>query len=156
MQKLVNNDAESIPIDTLGVALSKQNLRRHILWCAANGVGTVPHVQLLDEAEVGDFDEASRSDEKILRLQIAVHKHLGVHILKGKDDLRSIEHDVDVGHLVVLPERVHEVAALHMLKVHVDHSVVLRNAIEAEDERVREIRHKLYFVQQVVLDLIDE
>ena len=57
-QHLEEEDAESVPVHGLAVALVHDDLGREVLWGPADGVGSLVVLQLLDEAEVRELKVA--------------------------------------------------------------------------------------------------
>lgn len=89
--ELVHKDSESVPVGSSAMTHIENNLGRDVLWSTTQGVGTVPSLQSLNEAEVSQLDEAVVLDKHIFRLQVAIDQVLPVHVLKNQYDLRSIE-----------------------------------------------------------------
>ena len=71
VDQLIHEDAESIPVDGVRVALVLDNFRSNILWCTAERVGPLMLVHGLNEAKVGKFDVPIIGQQDILGFQIS-------------------------------------------------------------------------------------
>ena len=112
-QHLVQQHTQSPPIDSLGVALSVQELRCKVFGCTAECVGLifVLHVQLA-QAEVTKCDVADVIDKDVLWLQVTVDDTESMQALESTQKFRSVEtRSVDVEALLLL-EVVEKLAAV--------------------------------------------
>ena len=92
-EQLVDEDAESVPVGSAAVPHVENDLRCDVLRRPTQGVGAIPSLQALDEAEVGQFDEPIILHQHVLRFQVSIDEVLPMHILKSQHDLRCVEPD---------------------------------------------------------------
>lgn len=154
VDQLIHEDAESIPVDGVRVALVLDNFRSNILWCTAERVGPLMLVHGLNEAKVGKFDVPIIGQQDILGFQISEDHILAVQVFQAQDDLRNIKLRVFSFKLFVLVQNAHQIAILHEIEIHVDNPFILGNAIQLEDERVVDVLHERNLIVQVFLLLV--
>mmetsp|Transcript_22328 Transcript_22328/g.72433 ORF Transcript_22328/g.72433 Transcript_22328/m.72433 type:complete len:255 (-) Transcript_22328:2073-2837(-) len=119
---LVDEDAERPVVDEIVVPLPGDDLRSHVLRRAAHGEGAVAVVrEMFGEAHVDNLDVSRVVDHEVLRLQIAVHDPLAVHVEEPAEHARRDKFAVVL--LEAAPVRakiIEQLAALHKLEEHVD------------------------------------
>ena len=71
-EKLIHEDAKRVPVCGSSMPDVHDDLRRHVLRCAAQCVSALPWLDLLDKAEVSQLHVAIVLEKNILRLEIPV------------------------------------------------------------------------------------
>jgi len=80
IDELIHEDAQSIPVYGVRVALVLDNFRSDVLGCTAERVGPLMLVDSLNEAKVGKFDVPIISHQDILGFQISEDHILAVQV----------------------------------------------------------------------------
>ena len=80
IDQLVHEDAESIPVYGVRVALVLDDFGSDVLRCAAERVGPLMLVDSLDEAKVGKFDVPIISHQDVLGFQVSEDHILAVQV----------------------------------------------------------------------------
>ena len=77
--------------DTIHIPGSVQDLRGHVLHCAAEGEVELLVRALLDAAKVCELDVSAPVQHDVLRLEVSVDDPLGVEVFQGEQHLAQVE-----------------------------------------------------------------
>lgn len=91
VQDLIQHHAESVVIHCEAVALVLYDLWGHVLGSPAEGVGPLPRLELLDEAEISHLKEPFVVEQDVLRFQVSVDQAFRMEILEAEDDLSGVK-----------------------------------------------------------------
>lgn len=149
--QLIDEDAKSVPVSCASVAHIQDNLRRDVLWGAAEGVSAIPGLQPLYKAKVSQLHVTIVLKQYVLGLEVPIDEVLPVHILKHEDDLGTVELDHVRSHSAQSLDHVEQLAVLHVLHQNVKVAAVLSHAFHLTQESVVHLRHVLDFVKEVLL-----
>lgn len=109
----IEHDSSSVPVDCLRVAEVQNDFWCDIFWGTTEREGLLALGNRLQESKVSQLDEASRRDQNVLRLQVAVNHVLAMKILERKNNLSEVESGF--GHVEALEfvDQLHEVSSWH-------------------------------------------
>ena len=81
VETLINENAKSIPVYWVVVALVLNDFWGYVLWGATESVGPVTRHESLDEAKISKLDIPVLLDKHVLRLQVSVDKVKAMKVL---------------------------------------------------------------------------
>ena len=125
-EHLIHQDAKRPPVDALSVALIQKHLWRDVLGRAAQRISLEDY--LLRKAKIRNFHKAVAVEKKIFGLQIAVDDIFFVQVLKDERYRGGVKLSRRVLKASSSAKVREKLAAVDVVKNHVQKSVVLKGA----------------------------
>ena len=134
------------------MSVGLDNLRREILWGAAESVGHAAIRGLLDlgQAKICELEVTLRVEKHVLWLEISVDDTVLVQVLQGQGDLGGVETCSILREADLLAEMEEELASIQEVRDEVKRLRRLEGEVKLHNEGMRDLLHDVSLDLRVV------